>query len=83
VRTLFPIENRGHTQTLADLVSILTESDPFEVKMSDFHLLLFLTKEVDIQVLVTSISLSLALSVCLDQLIPVAIGRWMICDMCM
>ena len=50
LQSLFPVENRNSPQNLQYLASILTDQGSFESKMADFHLLLYLSKEVDLDV---------------------------------
>jgi nuclear protein localization family protein 4 len=54
ISTSFPVENRLHPiQTVDDLKDALCKDKPYEERLRDFHLLLFLAKHLDINDLVT------------------------------
>ena len=68
----FPVENRGRDITNADVKSFLTRTKnmPSNVKYSNFHLLLYLAKVLDRDVIPTQTAAAIAASVIRDERVP-------------
>lgn len=68
----FPVENRGRQTTNQDVKAFInkTKNVPSNVKFSNFHLLLYLAKALDRDVIPTQTAAVIASHVIRDQKVP-------------